>query len=337
MIQKNLTTREKKEFGKNLLKIKMNRRAIIFGIKKHKLTTEEKRLFKKDKPWGIILFSRNIKNITQLKLLVLDIKKFFKDKKYPILIDQEGGRVSRLNKIVDLSHFSQDFFGDLYLKDKKLFLYYYKNHINKICEIFRMTGININTVPVLDIRRKKSHNIIGNRSFSEKTNVVSDMGRHCINLYKKNKIGTVVKHIPGLCLSKSDSHFKTPIIKASKNSLEKRDFITFKRCKSLFAMTGHAIYSKYDAYNTATHSKIVINKVIRNHINFKGLLISDDISMKSLKFDLKKNALMALEAGCNLVLHCNGKIGEMSKLIKIIPKIDKFTQKKTSHFYNFLG
>ena len=93
----------------------------------------------------------------------------------------------------------------------------------------------------------------------------------------------------------------------------------------------------YDLHNTATHSKIVINKVIRNHINFKGLLISDDISMKSLKYKLEKNAIKALQAGCNLVLHCNGNIREMSKLAKVIPKIDNFTQKKTSHFYKFLG
>ena len=102
-------------------------------------------------------------------------------------------------------------------------------------------------------------------------------------------------------------------------------------------MTAHAIYQAYDINNTATHSKIIINKVIRNYINFNGLLISDDISMKSLKYDLEKNAIKALHAGCNLVLHCNGDIKEMSKLAKVIPTIDKFTQKKTSHFYNFLG
>ena len=128
-----------------------------------------------------------------------------------------------------------------------------------------------------------------------------------------------------------------PTIRANKKELTKIDFKPFKTCKSLFAMTAHAVYLKYDPYNTATHSKIIINKVIRNHMNFKGLLISDDISMKSLKYSLEKNALKALHAGCNLVLHCNGNIREMSKLIKVIPEIDKFTQKKTRHFYKFLG
>ena len=158
-----------------------------------------------------------------------------------------------------------------------------------------------------------------------------------INLYKKNKIATVIKHIPGHGMTKYDSHYKTPIIITNKRELFKKDFKPFRVCKSLFAMTAHVVYSVYDPGNTATHSKIIIDKVIRNHINFKGLLISDDISMKSLKYKLEENAVKALQAGCNLVLHCNGNINEMSKLAKVIPKIDNFTQKKTSHFYKFLG
>jgi len=314
----------------------MNRIAIIFGIQKYKLTNKEKLLFKKAKPWGIILFSRNIKSIFQLKTLVDDIKDFFKDDKYPILIDQEGGKVSRLNKIIDLSVFSQDFFGKSYIKDKKLFYNLYKIYINTICDILKNVGININTVPVLDIRRKKSHNIIGSRSFSENSTIVSNLGKLCIDFYEKNKIATVMKHIPGHGLAKCDSHYKTPVIYANKKELFKKDFKPFKINKSLFAMTAHAIYSKYDSHNTATHSKIIINKVIRNYMNFKGILMSDDISMKSLRYSVEENALRALRAGCNLVLHCNGNIKEMSKLTRVIPKIDKFTQKKTSQFYKFL-
>ena len=315
----------------------MNRKAIIFGVKGYQLTNKEKHLFKKTKPWGIILFSRNIKNIFQLKILVDEIKKILNDKKCPILIDQEGGKVSRLNKIIDLNYFSQTFFGKLYNKDKKLFYKLYIIYINKVCDILKKTGININTVPVLDVKRKKSNNVIGSRSFSENPESVSKLGNICINLYKKNKIATVVKHIPGHGMSKYDSHYKTPIIRTNKKELIKKDFKPFRICKSLFAMTAHVVYSIYDLHNTATHSKIVINKVIRNHINFKGLLISDDISMKSLKYKLEKNAIKALQAGCNLVLHCNGNINEMSKLAKVIPNIDNFTQKKTSHFYKFLG
>jgi len=315
----------------------MNRKAIIFGIKGYRLTNDEKYLFKREKPWGIILFSRNIKNILQLKNLINDIKKVFKDKKYPILIDQEGGKVSRLNKIIDLSIFSQNYFAQLFKKDKKLFYNCYKIFINKVCDIFNNVGININITPVLDVRRKKTHKNIGTRSFSKNPANIIRLGKLCINLYERNKIATVIKHIPGLGLSKSDTHYKMPIIKASKKELIKTDFKTFRSCESFFAMTAHVVYSIYDPNNTATHSKLIINKVIRKHINFKGLLISDDISMKSLKYDLRKNATKALHAGCNLVLHCNGNIKEMRKLAKVIPKIDKFTQKKTSHFYKFLG
>ena len=102
-------------------------------------------------------------------------------------------------------------------------------------------------------------------------------------------------------------------------------------------MTAHVIYSMYDPIYTATHSKIIIRDIIRRHIGFKGILISDDISMKALKYNIEKNAIKALKAGCNLVLHCNGNIKEMIQLAKIIPKIDTLTQKKTSDFYSFIG
>ena len=142
--------------------------------------------------------------------------------------------------------------------------------------------------------------------------------------------------MPGHGLSDSDSHHKTPVIKENEIQLNKNDFKPFKVCASYFAMTAHVIYKIFDPFNTATHSKFIIKNVIRSNIKFKGLLISDDISMKSLKFSLEENAKKALLAGCNLILHCNGNIKEMNKLAKVVPNIDKFTQKKTSDFYNFL-
>ena len=236
----------------------MNRKAIIFGIKGYTLTINEKKFFKNNKPWGIILFSRNINNISQLKKLVDEIKKIFKDEKFPILIDQEGGKVSRLNKIINLNYFSQEFFGKLYKSDKKLFYFFYKIYIDAVSDLLCSVGININTVPVLDIFRKKSHKVIGNRSFSPNPHIVSKLGKLCINRYEKNKIATVYKHIPGHGLSNFDSHFNTPVVKATKKSLISKDFKPFKFCKSIFAMTAHIIYSQYDSKNTATHSKNII-------------------------------------------------------------------------------
>ncbi len=314
----------------------MNRKAIILGIKSYKLSNKEKKLFKKYKPWGIILFSRNIKSIDQLKKLTFEIKKTLKDKNYPILIDQEGGKVCRLNKIIDHSFFSQSYFGNLYKKNKKLFFNIYKVYIDQVCKIFRHCGININTVPVLDVERKYAHKVIGTRSFSKDVNIVSKLGKHCIELYKTNKIATVMKHIPGHGKSNFDSHKRTPTIKAKKDELFKKDFKPFKSCNSLFAMTAHAIFPIFDKENTATHSNIIIKDIIRKYINFRGILISDDISMKSLKYTIEVNAIKSLESGCNLTLHCNGNINEMTKLLMVVPKIDKFTQKKTSQFYKFL-
>lgn len=313
----------------------MYRKAIIFGIKGTKLTRQEKSFIKKEKPWGIILFSRNIRDLYQLRFLIDDIKKSIKDKNFPILIDEEGGKVSRFNKIFNLSAFSQSFFTKIYKKDKN-FHNFYKFYIDTICNIFNFVGININTVPVLDVMRLKSHSIIGSRSFSSDADLVSKIGKICIDLHKVNKIFTIVKHIPGHGLSRDDSHKKLPIVSASKSELIKKDFKPFKDSNSLFAMTAHVVFSKYDPFFCATHSKKIIKDVIRKHIGFKGILISDDISMKALKLGIKKNATMALEAGCNLVLHCNGRINEMKELARVIPRIDAFTQKKTSDFYKFL-
>ena len=315
----------------------MNRKAVIFGFKGYKLSKKEKSFFKKVKPWGVILFSRNIKDVYQLKILIEDIKKNIKDVNYPILIDQEGGKVSRLDKIINLSFFSQNFFAKLYNSNKKLFFSSYKIYTDRVCDLLKYTGININTVPVLDVLRKKSHNIIGDRAFSNKSSVVTKLGQMCIELHKNNKIATVMKHIPGHGMSKFDSHFKTSLIKAKKKELVKKDFKPFSKCKPFFSMTAHLIYTAYDSYNTATHSKTIINKVIRKKINFRGIIISDDISMKALKYKIEENAIRAIRAGCNLILHCNGNLNEMKKLAKVIPKIDNFTKKKTSDFYKFLG
>ncbi len=315
----------------------MFRKAIIFGIKGKKLTSFEKSFFKKNKPWGLIIFSRNVKNLKQLKKLIDEIKTVMKDKNYPILIDQEGGRVSRLNRIIDFQIFSQDFFARLYKRNNKTFIHTYKVYINTVSNILKNVGININTAPVLDVKINNGNNIIGDRAFSSDPNIVAKLGNICVDFYSKNKIATVVKHIPGHGKSRFDTHHKVSIIKSSKNKLIKEDFKPFKKSHSFFAMTAHLIYEKFDSKNTATHSKIVINKLIRKRIGFKGILISDDISMKALKYNLNENATKALKAGCNLVLHCNGNIKEMIKLSKVIPLIDEFTQKKTSDFYEFLG
>ena len=313
-----------------------NRRAFIVGIKSTSLSKKERFFLKKYKPWGVILFSRNLKEIDQIKKLTNEIRFIFKDNKYPILIDQEGGRVNRLIRLIETSVLSAKYFGDLYKINKKKFYNFYKIYIEQISYLLNEIGININTVPVLDIRKSKSSNVIGDRSYSTNPKNVSNIGNFCINEFSKLKIGTVMKHIPGHGLAKADSHKRTPIINNTLRYLFKNDFKTFKNKKVFFAMTAHIIYKKIDPINTATHSNKII-KLIRNKIGFKNIIISDDVAMKGLKFTIKLNTIKALSAGCNLILHCNGNYSEMRTVAINSPIIDDFILKKTSQFYNFLS
>ena len=312
------------------------RKAFITGIKSLKLTTSEVKFLKKQKPWGIILFSRNIKSINQTKLLTHSIRKLFKDPHYPILIDQEGGRVNRLKNIITFDNLTGEYFGKLYVQDKRKFNIIYRLFIDKSSYLLKQIGVNINTLPVLDLRIKGSSNIIGDRSFSENKKIVSKVGDICIDLFNQNSIGTVIKHIPGHGLAKVDSHNFTPVVDKSINYLIKNDFFPFKNKDSLFAMTAHIIYKKIDPLNTATHSKKIIN-IIRKKIGFKNVLISDDLSMKSLKYDLITNTIKSFEAGCNLALHCNGNFNEMKVVAENSPLLNNFIIKKTSLFYKNLS
>ena len=313
-----------------------NRRSFIVGIRSIKLSLREKFFLKKYKPWGVILFSRNIRTIDQTIKLTKSIRKIFNDPKYPILIDQEGGRVNRLRNIISFDFFTSEFFGDKFVKDFKEFNLIYKLFIDKTSYLLKLMGININTSPVLDLRVKNSSNIIGDRSFSKNPKIVSKIGDYCIEYFHKNGIGAVIKHIPGHGLAKVDSHYYTPKIYKKINYLIKKDFVPFKKKKAFFAMTAHVVFSKIDNQHTVTHSKILID-LIRKKIGFKNILISDDLSMKSLKGDLKTNTIKAFKAGCNIVLHCNGKFDEMLIIGKNSPLINRFISKKTSQFYKILS
>ncbi len=315
----------------------MIRKAAIVSISGLSLTNKEINIIKKEKPWGVILFKRNISSEKQLKHLTKTIRLIMLDKKYPILLDEEGGRVSRLSNFLDNSSFNQKYFGDIYNLNKSVGEAIYTTYISALSKVLLNLGININTSPVLDLIQDNTHKVIGNRSYSSNPSVVNALGRLCVNIYKKNKIGMIVKHIPGHGGASSDSHLKLPKVKETLKTLQKKDFECFKNISSFFAMTAHVLYPILDKKNNATHSSTIIKKIIRKEIGFKGILISDDISMKALKFDIFKNANLALNAGCNLVLYCAGNTTEMEKLLVKIPYIDNFTKKKTSEFYRFLS
>ncbi len=313
----------------------MNKKAIIISIKSFKLSKNELKLLSTQKPWGLILFKRNIKSLSQIKDLIKKIRKTTKDSKFPIMIDEEGATVTRLTKIIN-HRVSQKLFGDFYKFNPKSSIKVYKNYVNYLCNILKSIGINMNTVPVLDVLRKKTSKVIGNRSFSHDPDVVKKLGQICVNQYKLNKLATVIKHIPGHGCAALDSHLKMPRVKLKFQDLNKVDFFPFKSNKSKFAMTAHVLYEKIDQINVATFSKKIISEIVRKKIGFKGILISDDISMKALKYDLITNAKKSLSAGCNLVLYCAGNYKDTLKLTKEVPFIDKFTAKKTSEFYKFL-
>ena len=313
-----------------------NRRSFITGIKSLKLSSKEKNFLRTYKPWGVILFTRNIKNIKQTLKLTTSIRNLFNDKKYPIMIDQEGGRVNRLKNIISFDNLTSEFFGQKYINNFKEFKFFYKLFIDKTSYLLKSIGANINTTPVLDLRLKSASNVIGNRSFSKNPKIVSKIGDYCIQFFHENGIGTVIKHIPGHGLAKVDSHYFTPVVNKKISFLSKKDFIAFKNKKTFFAMTAHIIFNKIDDKNTVTHSKKLI-KLIRNKIGFKNILISDDLSMKSLKGPLKENTIKTFSAGCNLALHCNGNFQEMKIVGENSPLIDKFIIKKTSQFYKILS
>ncbi len=314
----------------------INYRAFIVGVKTTRLTQKEKKFLKKYKPWGVILFTRNIKNIKQTRELTTSIRKIFGNNKYPILIDQEGGRVNRLKSLISFDNLTSEFFGNKFINNPKEFSSFYKLFIDKTSELLKLIGVNINTSPVLDLRVKRSSNIIGDRSFSNNPKIVSKIGDFCINSYHQNGIATVIKHIPGHGLAKVDSHHFTPVINKKLDYLKKKDFFPFKKKNSIFAMTAHIIFKKIDPQNTVTHSKKMI-ALIRKNIGFKNILISDDLSMKSLKNTISQNTIRAFNAGCNLVLHCNANLKEMEIVGKNSPIINKFIIKKTSQFNKIIS
>ena len=203
-----------------LIKIKKKKKAIIISIKGLKLTRNEKLLISNEKPWGIILFKRNIKSLGQIKELTKNIKKITKDKFFPILIDEEGSSVTRLGNLIN-NNMSANYFGNMYSINKKIGLNLYKEYLNSICKNLKNIGININTIPVLDLLRRDTSKVIGNRSFSNKKKIIKILGQITVKQCNKNKIISVIKHIPGHGCAIFDSHFKMPKVNWSKNELNK--------------------------------------------------------------------------------------------------------------------
>ena len=224
----------------------MKKKAIIISIKSHKLSRKEKMLLSKEKPWGLILFRRNIKSLNQTQKLIKDIKKLVRDKKFPILIDEEGLKVSRLSNILN-HNLNADFFGSLYEKDKNIAESLYKMYLRSLNAILKRIGINVNTIPVLDVKRKNTHSIIGERSFSEKKEIVKKFGEITVKECHAANVVSIIKHIPGHGCSTKDSHLTLPKVNLNRKILNSIDFYPFKFSSAKLAMTAHILYSKIDS------------------------------------------------------------------------------------------
>jgi beta-N-acetylhexosaminidase len=300
---------------------------VIFGIKSTKLNNEEIKFFKEQNPLGFILFSRNIKNKEQVRGLVQSLKNLL-GRDCLILIDQEGGRVQRLKSPIWNKYPNAKSFGDLYKKDKykakKLAYENYKNIAKDLVEL----GINVNCAPVLDLLNDKTIEAIGNRSFGDNIELISDLGNVVCDAFKSEGVFSVIKHFIGHGRAIVDSHYELPVVSTSKEELLKTDCMPFINLKdNLFGMVAHILYTDIDDEFPATLSKKVIS-FIRNEIGFKGLLFTDDISMKALKGDIGELSKKALDAGCDIILHCNGDMEEMEKIGDIITP--------TTNYFNFL-
>ena len=290
---------------------------VIFGLKGYALTKKEINFIKNNMIFGFIIFKRNILNFSQLRILINHLKKLSLNDPI-IMIDHEGGRVNRFSDLFSQRSLSAKYFGELYSKDKKKFFNIARFFVNFNSRIFNFLGINTVAYPVLDLKYKKTHHVIGDRSFSSDPNMVKKISKVFIKEYQERGINCISKHVPGHGLSVVDSHYDLPVVKETYNYLTKNDFSCFKNIKSKFMMTAHINFSSIDK-KIATYSK-KINLIIKNKLNFKGMIMTDDICMKALKENLVYLTLQPLIAGYDIILHCNGNINEMEKIVSIIKK-----------------
>ncbi|MTI10699.1 beta-N-acetylhexosaminidase [Curvivirga aplysinae] len=293
------------------------RNAAIFGCEGLTLTTEEISFFKDVQPFGFILFARNVDTPAQVKKICDSLRDIVNDPDAPILIDQEGGRVRRLRPPHWVDSFPMELFGNLYEKDKEVGIEALKLQCDLQSSQLLASGINVTCAPCLDVRFKDAHDIIGDRSFSTDPEVVGELGKIASDQFIKNGVYSIVKHIPGHGRAYADSHLELPVVEASVGSLRDIDFKPFITVKDApMAMTAHILYPAFDKDNCATMSSTFIEDVIRKEIGFDGLIMTDDLSMKALSGDFTEKTKLCLDAGCDLILHCNGDMSEMNDISK---------------------
>jgi len=314
---------------KNISQNKKVTKPVIYGVSGTVLTDEEKYFFSKNGALGFIVFARNIQDKAQLKSLTDSLREVMEGEVL-ILVDQEGGRVARMKEPHWKKYPAGQYFADLYQTNQEAAREALFKNFQEIGRDLAEVGINVDCAPVLDILTEKTHQVIGDRAYGKNAGQVADLARKvCEGLLSQN-IYPVIKHIPGHGRGTSDSHLELPVVDCSLEELRATDFLPFKDLRDQkFAMTAHILYSAIDKINCATVSPTAI-KLIREEIGFENILMSDDVSMKALKGNFAEKSDAILKAGCDLVLHCNGKMEEMTEINSVLPNLtDKFWERFT--------
>lgn len=303
--------------------------AAILGCAGTTLTAEEVAFFRDVKPWGFILFKRNIADPEQVRALTAALRATVGRDDAPILIDQEGGRVARLQPPHWRIYPPGRAYGELVANDPLTAREITRLGSRLIAHDLSSIGINVDCVPVLDVPDPQGHEIIGDRAYGDTPEQVATLGRAAAEGLLAGGVLPIIKHIPGHGRALSDSHLELPVVKAKLLELEIRDFAPFRVLSDMpMAMTAHVVYSAIDRNRPATTSKKVIKKIIRESIGFDGLLMSDDLSMKALSGDFKQRAKDSLSAGCDVVLHCNGDMAEMKAVMSGVGRLGKEARRR---------
>jgi beta-N-acetylhexosaminidase len=298
----------------------MSARALIVGCAGPTLSVAEREFLDRAKPWGLILFKRNIESPAQVTALIQEFRGVVGYRDAPVLIDQEGGRVQRLSPPQWPDFPPAGRFGDAYGRDRARGMAAARLGGRLIASELSTLGITIDCMPVADLRLPEGHGVIGDRAYGMEIEIVAELARAAADGLIAGGVLPVVKHIPGHGRARTDSHEALPVVETSRVELERTDFEPFRRLHDLpIAMTAHVVYAAIDPVHPATVSSAVVQEIIRGHIGFDGLLLTDDLSMKALSGGFRERAEAALAAGCDIVLHCNGRLGEMTEIAPACP------------------
>ena len=288
------------------------RSALIAGLSGTVLSADERAFYRDVRPAGMILFTRNCRDLAQVAALVAETREAVDADDFLVLIDQEGGRVQRLRGELGRALPPARNYGDMYASDPERAKMAAYLVARLTAQDLRELDINTNCAPVLDVPVPGAHDIIGDRAYGIDTASVIALGREVMAGYADGGVVPVIKHIPGHGRAGADSHLALPVVDTSRDELSRSDFLTFRALSDApAAMTAHVVFSGIDAAKPASTSKRVTDDIIRGEIGFRGLLMSDDLSMHALSGPMRQRAQEVLEAGCDVALHCNGDMAEM--------------------------